>query len=212
MAITKSNKGYSTGVSAAGMGMGQAMPSYNNSSTPPSNPSFGDLWQDDTSGEIFVYTQNGWVDTTSKTAVAGNIPMASISNNGNLSVGKGQSYAFHTPPTSVISIETKVGRISIDIETGDLTIPQSIGREQAIREFWLGFQEHFQPTNKAKYEKEIEDLKREVASTKSSAVLMKQASEKEANKRVADKVRKKYGNEKFIMLKPDDLIRFLEEA
>ena len=150
---------------------------------------------------------------------AGPINASTVSNGGfvaqtidNLSVGTGQSYAFHKPPTNVISIETKLGRISVDTETGDITVPVGVGRDDAIREFWFGFQKHFQPSNKAKYEEEIKFLKRDLAATKASAVLMKQEGEKDANKRVAEKVRKKYGNEKFIMLKPDDLIRFIEGA
>lgn len=137
---------------------------------------------------------------------------ASITSNasiGNLTVGNTQQYAFQQP-TSVIAIETKVGRVGINIETGDITIPPGIGRDVAAREFWLGFQEHFQPVNKAQYEEEIKYLKRDLAGVKASAALMKQESEKEASKRVAEKVRKKYGNEKFIMLKPEDLIRFIE--
>ena len=150
---------------------------------------------------------------------AGPINASTVSNGGfvaqtidNLSVGTGQSYAFHKPPTNVISIETKLGRISVDTETGDITVPVGVGRDDAIREFWFGFQKHFQPSNKTKYEEEIKYLKRDLAATKASAVLMKQEGEKDANKRVAEKVRKKYGNEKFIMLKPDDLIRFIEGA
>ena len=150
---------------------------------------------------------------------AGPINASTVSNGGfvaqtidNLSVGTGQSYAFHKPPTNVISIETKLGRISVDTETGDITVPVGVGRDDAIREFWFGFQKHFQPSNKTQYEEEIKFLKRDLAATKASAVLMKQEGEKDANKRVAEKVRKKYGNEKFIMLKPDDLIRFIEGA
>ena len=116
------------------------------------------------------------------------------------------------PPKSQISVETKLGTIVINLDTGDLTIPPNIGRNEAIREFWLGFQEHFQPTNKAKYEEEIKFLKRDLAATKASAVLMKQENQKESSKRVAEKVRNKYGNEKFIMVKPDDLIKFIEES
>lgn len=140
--------------------------------------------------------------------------ISSAANVGSLSVvnAQAQPYAFHNPPTSVIAIETKLGRISVDIETGDITVPVGVGRDDAIREFWFGFQKHFVPSNKAKYEEEIKFLKRDLASTKASAVLMKEEGQKNANKRVAEKVRQKYGNEKFIMLKPDDLIRFIEEA
>lgn len=141
------------------------------------------------------------------------IPSAAAGGgNLSISVGNDHPYSFANPPTSVIAIETKVGRIGINTETGDITIPPGIGRDEAIREFWFGFQKHFQPSNKAKLEEEIKYLKRDLASTKASAVLMKEEGHKNANKRVAEKVRKKYGNEKFIMLKPDDLIKFIEEA
>lgn len=187
----------------------------------PSNPAVGDLWADN-AGDIYIYTQNGWKSTAvpsgGQTFNASIMPYdpnsinsGSISN-GNLTVGKNQSYAFHKPPTNVISIETKLGRISVDTETGDITVPVGVGRDDAIREFWFGFQKHFQPSNNTKYEEEIKYLKRDLAATKASAVLMKKEGEKDANKRVAEKVRKKYGNEKFIMVKPEDLIRFIEEG
>ena len=168
---------------------------------------------------IAIHGPQALQGATGANGPAGPMNASTVSNGGfvaqtidNLSVGTGQSYAFHKPPTNVISIETKLGRISVDTETGDITVPVGVGRDDAIREFWLGFQKHFQPSNKTKYEEEIKFLKRDLAATKASAVLMKQEGEKDANKRVADKVRKKYGNEKFIMVKPDDLIRFIEGA
>lgn len=184
-------------------------------------PRFGDTRMN-AIGDLEVYTSGGWESVSAINNTPTNIgvgsgfgqAVASISNNGNLSIGNpGQSYAIAQPATtSVIAIETKVGRIGVNIETGDITIPQGIGRDVAIREFWLGFQEYFQPTNKAKYENQIKDLERELAGAKASAVLMKEESVKQASKRVAEKVRKKYGNEKFIMVKPEDLIRFIEEG
>jgi hypothetical protein len=36
--------------------------------------------------------------------------------------------------------------------------------------------------------------------------------EKDAAKPIVEKVRKKYNGEKFIMVKPEDLIKFIEEA
>jgi len=182
----------------------------------PTNPNDGDRWTDAVSGQVYVYTTpNGWTDITANPVNPFmNAPMATnIPSNGSLSVGNGgQSYSFHNPPRNVIAIETKLGRISIDIETGDITIPPGIGRDEAIREFWLGFQKYWEPTSKKKYEEEIKYLKRDLAGAKASAVLMKQESEKEASKRVAEKVRKKYGNEKFIMVKPEDLVKFIEEG
>lgn len=174
---------------------------------PSSNPAPGDLWNDDVSGSMYVYTQNGWVDTAINAIVnTANVPVASISSSGNLSIGTGtQQYAFHQPTTSVIAIETKVGRVGINIETGDITVPQGIGRDEAIREFWFGFQKHFQPMNKVEYERKIKDLEQKVE-------IAYKVSTKETAKHFAEKIRKKYGNEKFIMIKPEDLIKFIEEA
>lgn len=192
---------------------------HSHSHIAPTSPNVGDMWTEPVTGKIYVYAPpNGWVVTAANAAnpfmnapMATNIPNASITN-GTLSIGKGHPYAFHESLTNVIAIETKVGRVGINTETGDITIPPGIGRDEAIREFWFGFQKHFQPTNKTRYEEEIKYLKRDLAGAKASAVLMKQEGEKHANKRVAEKVRKKYGNEKFIMLKPEDLIKFIEEA
>ena len=147
----------------------------------------------------------------------GHISQASVQNGGlaaqtidNLSVGNAQSYAVHQPPTSVIAIETKVGRISVDIDTGDITVPVGIGRDEAIREFWFGFQKHFVPSNKAKYESEIEGLKRDYVRLETYYKEKLVNIEKDAAKPIVEKVRKKYGNEKFIMVKPEDLIKFIE--
>ena len=116
------------------------------------------------------------------------------------------------PPTNVISIETKLGRIGVDIETGDITVPVGVGRDDAIREFWFGFQKHFQPSNNSKYETEIEGLKRDYVRLETYYKEKLVNIEKDAAKPIVEKVRKKYGSEKFIMVKPEDLIRFIEEA
>jgi hypothetical protein len=206
------NKGYSTGVSAAGMGMGQALPSTgyatHSHGQQPANPTFGDLWTDD-AGSMYIYTQSGWVETSG--AMTGGSVRASISSLGNLSVGNGQSYTFANPPTNVIAIETKLGRVGVNVETGDITIPVGVGRDEAIREFWLGFQEHFVPSNKAKYETEILDLKRKIDLMQNTYDLAVEKHKKDGAAVVAEKIRKKYNGEKFIMVKPEDLIKFIEE-
>jgi hypothetical protein len=183
------------------------------------SPRIGDTRVSST-GDLEVYTSGGWESVSAinntPTSIAGAAgfgqAVASISNNGNLSIGNpGQSYAIAQPATtSVIAIETKVGRIGVDIDTGDITIPQGIGRDVAIREFWLGFQEHFQPTNKAKYEKEILNLKDKLKQVERAAEDYKKYVNDHVGKFVAEKIRKKYGNEKFIMVKPEDLIKFIE--
>jgi len=63
-----------------------------------------------------------------------------------------------------------------------------------------------------KYEQQIKDLQLQVAQVQASAALMKKDDEKEGRKKVAEKIAKKYNGEKFIMVKPEDLIRFIEEG
>mgnify|MGYP003342215709 FL=1 len=179
--------------------------------TPPANPNVGDLWNDDTTGEMMVYTSIGWVNASKNLTTGGNV-RAAINSAGSLSVGNAQPLTFHQPPTSVISIETKVGRVSVDIETGDITVPVGIGRDEAIREFWFGFQKYFQPSSKAKYEKEILGLKADYRKLETYYKEKLVNIEKDAAKPIVERVRKKYGSEKFIMVKPEDLIKFIEEA
>ena len=113
---------------------------------------------------------------------------------------------------NVVEIETGLGRIGINIETGDITVPPGIGRDDAIREFWFGFQKVFNPFDKAKYDVEIKKLKDDIQDMKGYYGKALEAAEKKSCSIVAEKIRKKYGNEKFIMVKPDDLIKFIEEA
>ena len=129
----------------------------------------------------------------------------SVSSAGSLSIAD-------VKPTNVIEIETKLGRVGINTETGDITIPPGIGRDEAIREFWFGFQKVFNPFDKAKYEVEIKKLKDDIQDMKAYYGKALDAAGKKSSSVVAEKVRKKYGNEKFIMVKPEDLIRFIEEA
>jgi hypothetical protein len=201
------------GAMQAGVGqIGQSLPSgyaTHSHGQQPANPTFGDLWTDD-AGSMYIYTQSGWVETSG--AMTGGSVRASISSVGDLSVGNGQSYAFHNPPTNVIAIETKLGRVGVNVETGDITIPVGVGRDEAVREFWLGFQKHFVPSNKAKYEKEIAGLKRDYQRLETYYKDKLVNIEKDAAKPIIEKVRKKYGNEKFIMVKPEDLVKFIEEA
>jgi hypothetical protein len=110
-----------------------------------------------------------------------------------------------------ITIQTSLGDIALNLKTGDIAIPVGVDRDDAIREFWLGFQKHFQPLDKKSYEDKILSLERELAIAKTSATLMRAENQKQASKRIAEKIAKKYANEKFIMIKPADLIKFIEE-
>jgi hypothetical protein len=169
-------------------------------------PHFGDIRSTST-GDLEVFTQNGWVQSPLSEAYSAVQPrgLEGQITNGSFSVAS-MTHA------KTLAVETQHGRVTVNYDTGELTLPAGIGRAEGIRDFWLGFQENFKSTNTEKYEREILNLKRELASTKSTAALMKQESEKSASKRVADKVKAKYGNEKFIMVKPEDLIKFIEGA
>lgn len=122
------------------------------------------------------------------------------------------SMASGFKPASTITMQGKLGDVTINLDTGELTMPPGVGRDAAIRDFWLGFQEHFQPTHKVKYEATIRQLEQELAQTKNTATLLREADTKAAHKRVAEKVAKKYAGEKFIMIKPEDLVKFIQEA
>jgi hypothetical protein len=156
------------------------------------------------------------------------LKMASVGATGAVGAPYNPSIVYNGPPDGVtsvsaitasiqndqprhITIQTSLGDIALNLKTGDIAIPVGVGRDDAIREFWLGFQKHFQPLDKKSYDDKILSLERELAMTKSSAALMRAENQKEASKRVAEKVAKKYGNEKFIMMKPADLIKFIEE-
>lgn len=113
-------------------------------------------------------------------------------------------------PAAEISMSGKLGTVTINLDTGELKMPPNIGRDAAIRDFWLGFQEYYQPTNKAQYESKIKKLEAEIKEQHDKADEYAKYVLKEANKKVAAKISAKYGGEKFIMVKPEDLIKFIE--
>ena len=118
------------------------------------------------------------------------------------------------PSTTVseLAVMTSHGRVKINLDTGVLTIPHGIGREEAIRDFWLGFQENFRGAERAKYEDEVASLKKHISYITQKAEEYKNQVLDTAKKSVVKKIAEKYGNEKFIMVKPADLIKFIEEA
>ena len=113
---------------------------------------------------------------------------------------------------SELTVMTSHGQVKINLDTGVLTIPHGIGREEAIRDFWLGFQENFRGAERAKYEDEVASLKKHISYITQKAEEYKNEALDTAKKSVVKKIAEKYGNEKFIMMKPADLIRFIEEA
>lgn len=116
---------------------------------------------------------------------------------------------FKTAPRNFL-MKTELGDISINLDTGDLTIPPGVGRDEAIREFWLGFHRDFKTGNKELQDK-IDELQRAndyiLGQTES---YQKECIEK-TTKAIVDKIAKKYANDKFIMIKPDDLIKLIKE-
>ena len=117
-----------------------------------------------------------------------------------------------SPFTSEMVIMTPHGQVKINLDTGVLTIPHGIGREEAIRDFWLGFQENFRGAEKTKYEDEIASLKRDISHITQKAEEYKNEVSDIAKKSIVKKIAEKYGNEKFIMIKPADLIKMIEGA
>ncbi len=191
------------------------------SSADPNKPQLGDL-RSSVNGDIEIYDGNDWVTQKPQVTTVpqgwfttGNIGSVSIGNGGGLSgmashgfIAQGATIGVATEAPRTIAVETKHGRVTLNLDTADITFPADIGRNEAIRDFWFGFQEVYKPGN-SKLESEIQSLKKELAATKASAALMKKESEKEASKRVADKIKAKYGQDKFIMIKPDDLVAFI---
>jgi hypothetical protein len=115
-------------------------------------------------------------------------------------------------PSSEMAVMTPHGKVKINLDTGVLTIPHGIGREEAIRDFWLGFQENFRGAEKTKYENEIASLKRDIEHITQKAEEYKNYANDVVKKSILKKIAEKYGNEKFIMIKPADLIKMIEGA
>lgn len=108
------------------------------------------------------------------------------------------------------TVRTTSGDVTADLETGDLTLPFGMSRIDGLREFWLAFQEHFKGDNSAMYEKEIKKLENEIVGYRMERNSLERYGKDELKKHLASKIRSKYGSEKFIMMKPDDLLKFLE--
>lgn len=115
-------------------------------------------------------------------------------------------------PASALSFETDYGRVTLNIKTGDLTLPVGMSRENSIREFWMGFQKHFDCGDATEYKRKIADLSHDVQVLKDRAITAEMEALKISTKKVAEKVAKKYAGEKFIMIKPEDLIKFIQDA
>ena len=116
------------------------------------------------------------------------------------------TFTINNPPNANnFVITTDKGVITLNLKTGDITFPLEIGRDEAIRDFWNGFQLYFGVNQDNKFQIRIKELEDECFKLKNDA-------ESKAKQKVLDKITKKYSNEKFIMTKPADLIKLIEEA
>jgi hypothetical protein len=138
---------------------------------------------------------------------------------------RGISIQNHTMPIGVVGpadsaikhshdnkfeVHSTHGRFIIDLETGDLTMPAGVAKHDGLRQFWLAFQENFKGTYNKEYEQQIIKLKNEVNYFKDKISSINKNAENDIKNKLIDKVRNKYGSEKFIMTKPDELIKLLE--
>ena len=119
------------------------------------------------------------------------------------------SFTISNPPDpNNFVITTDKGVVTLNLKTGDITFPLEIGRDEAIRDFWMGFQKYFGSSDVD----EVAKLKTKLKETEQAAEEYKKYVYEKTVKGVVDKISKKYANEKFIMTKPADLIKLIEEA
>jgi len=108
--------------------------------------------------------------------------------------------------TSMFEVNTPSGRIQANMATGEVFFPQGMHRSVAIWEFWSEFSKVYKPVNI-----ELDYAKQEIAMLKQKTKEYENYAVKEITEKIAEKIQKKYGNEKFIMTKPDDLIKFIKD-
>jgi hypothetical protein len=122
--------------------------------------------------------------------------------------GTSGTFTINNPPNpNNFIITTDKGAVTLNLKTGDITFPLKIGRDEAIRDFWMGFQKYFGSSDV----NEVAKLKTKLKETEQAAEEYKKYVYEKTVKGVVDKINKKYANEKFIMVKPADLIKFIEE-
>lgn len=116
--------------------------------------------------------------------------------------GSPGSFTIGAPPaTNIFQVNTPSGPITANLETGEVFFPQGMNRSDALYEFWKGFSSVYMPNNS--FKAEVVRLKKQIRDYEEYAV-------KETTNKIAEKIQKKYGKEKFIVLKPDDLINFIK--
>lgn len=147
-------------------------------------PNVGDIRFDSLVNSYQVWNGYEWVMSNTRYATVGS-----------LSVG-------NPNPTNVFEVRTSSGEsIKANMETGTVEFPPGMDRSSALYEFWQGFAQVYKVNNT------------EVSLAKQEASFLRQRvvnAYKDAKNNIVEKIQKKYGNEKFIMTKPDDLINFIK--
>ena len=161
----------------------------------------GDMRQGQSGVEI--YTASGWQPATGPSPA----PWKYLPSPGSLqSIQSGHPIDV----TKNLVINTSKGDIILNLSTGDITFPVGLSRDEAIRDFWFGFQKHFPCGNDEHYERSIKLLENELKKQKQKADEYGEYAVKETRKRIAEMIADKYKGEKFIMVRPEDLIKFIE--
>lgn len=108
--------------------------------------------------------------------------------------------------TNMFEVNTPSGRIRANMATGEVFFPEDMHRSSALYEFWKEFSKVYMPNNT-----ELSYAKQEISMLKKKMYEYEKHVVKEITDKIAEKVQKKYGNEKFIMTKPDDLIKLIKD-
>lgn len=191
----------------------------NGSGTVKAHPVVGDHRYNPITNTTQVFDGQNWIDSPmnrsyiSKNAI----------NNGHLTIGNTYHAAavpavddpadgvfklksVHSVPK--MTFKTKAGDVTANLETGELTMPVGVARDTGLRDFWQAFQEHFKPSTSN--DTEIESLKLKLRAFERGETIQREKIEEETKAKLIEKIRNKYGSDKFIMTKPDELIKILE--
>lgn len=173
----------------------------------PNNPKVGDMWFDPIANEHYIWTGNGWM-LNGPTGSPGNI---TIGNKNMNNIAVDAPITFHEEPKHMkFQVKTNYGVIVANLNTGELTLPAGVARDAALKEFWMGFLEHYN-AGSTDQSKKIRTLELKVAAFERGEHIAKEAIKANTKSDIIKKFNAKYGNEKLIMLKPSDLVKLIEE-
>lgn len=163
------------------------------------NAEVGDYYFDSQKNCYMTYDGKVWISMTAPGAV----PSPYYTDN---TAGSPNSFTIGAPTaTNMFEVNTSSGRIRANMATGEVFFPDGMHRSSALYEFWQGFSRTFMPSNT-----ELSYAKQEISMLKKKMYEYEKHVVKEITEKIAEKLQKKYGNEKFIMTKPDDLIKLIK--